>query len=107
MDPDSNHPSRTSGVRSKLPPQSHGYSIASRYSLWRSFTECPARFSISAIDPRTSRFLHFEHSQTGIGVAQYRLREMFQSRAFSSDFLKLPSLMVSGYHPMFLLSSLM
>src|SRR5437868_15520409 len=103
MEPDSNQPSSTSGVRFIVPPEPHLYWMASRNSLWRSLTAWPARCSISAIDPRTSLFLHAEHSHTGIVVAQYQLREMFQSRAFCNHFPNRPSLIVSGYHSISLL----
>src|SRR5262245_20164980 len=97
MEPDSNQPSRTSGVRFITPPQEQVNTTASRYSLCRSVIFFPPRASISSIDPATSRFLQKTHSHTGIGVAQYRFLEMFQSRAFSSHLPKRPYLIISGY----------
>src|SRR3989338_1119778 len=54
-------------------------------------------FSLSSLSELINfSFLHLSHFQIGKGEAQYLLREIFQSGAFSTIFLNRPSLRCAG-----------
>ena len=80
---------------------------SSMFGRCRSLGRTPKSRSSSSSEPYTSVRGWFGSSEThtGIGEPQYRFREMFQSRAFSSHLPNWPSRMCSGTHLMRWLSS--
>src|SRR3989344_1139634 len=113
MLPDSNQQSKTSGILFINPPHfSHLKVISSTICLCKSSTFLPDNFSNSVILPMVlilpqpllalgSKLLALSskpswHCQTGIGVPQYRWREIDQSEAFSSHLPNRPSFKCAG-----------
>src|SRR3989344_5719641 len=96
MEPESNHVSKTSGMRRIVPPHAQVAVISSTMCLWRSSTFFPLASSSSEALPNTRFVLHFSQIHTGITLAQKRWRLIDQSRAPSSHLPHRPSLMCSG-----------
>src|SRR6187401_3541528 len=108
MEPESNHTSTSSGMRRISPPQAQGSTTSSMYGLCRSSGSgslAPSRRSSSTLP--TERFAsHVWQTQMGIGVPQYRSREMAQSLFSSSQLPNRPSPVSGGYQLIFLFPSI-
>ena len=66
--------------------------------LWMSVTFAPVASSSSAMDPMTRTSSPSSEAHTGMGVPQYRLREMDQSCAPSSQLWNRFSCTYEGTH---------
>src|SRR5699024_2733520 len=116
IDPESNQTSKTSSTRRimDLPVGSSGFGRTSSSIQGRCRSTSPSVFrgslpkacSSSDREPSSSSsvWLGSWDSHTGMGEPQYRLREIDQSRAFSSHFPNWPCLTLPGIQ---LMSSLM
>ncbi len=102
---ESNQTSKMSLTRCIVPPQVQGIVIWSTYGRCGSGTGTPPASSSSWIVPITRRVLQEVHCQTGIGIPQYRCREMHQSRASPTQSANRALPAQSGYQVTCLISS--